>query len=124
MSEWGWSRVLKNAVAEALLEELNRVYVEHIGSLVKPDGTPVPIVDRIAVVASSRAVSWIFPAREYVAISKVPSRLASVMTLKDLANLVGGIYWESEGVVLVKPDALAAFITARETRITQLLSQA
>jgi len=124
VSEWVWSRVLKNAVAEALLQEINEVYVEHIGSLVKPDGTPVPIVDRITAVASSRAVPWIFPAKDYVALTKVPSRFATVLTLKDLASMVGGIYWESEGVVLVKPDALAAFITARETRITQLLAQA
>jgi len=124
VGEWVWSKALRYALAGALLEEVNELYTRYVGPLVKPDGAPVPLAERVAAVASARAVPWLFPAGEYVAIARVPRGFATVLTLRDLANLVGGIYWESEGVVLVKPDALAAFITARETRIAQLIGQA
>ena len=124
MGEWGWSRILKAAVANALLEEINRAYTEHVGSLVGAGGAPVPIADRIAAVAAAKAVPWLFMVGEYVALTRVPPAFAAVMTLKQLASLIGGIYWESEGVVLVKLDALASFLTAREERIKELMGRA
>jgi len=124
VSDWVWSRILKSAVADSLLGEVNSAYVQHIGALVKPDGTPVPIAERFTAVASARVVPWLFLIGEYVALTKVPDRFAAVMTLKDLASLVGGIYWESEGAVLVKLDTLVAFVNAREERMKSLLQQA
>jgi len=115
---------LKAAVANALLEAINQAYTEYVGSLVGAGGAPVPIADRIAAVAAAKAVPWLFVVGEYVVLSRVPPAFAAVMTLKQLASLIGGIYWEGEGVVLVKLDALASFLTAREERIKELMGQA
>jgi hypothetical protein len=45
------------------------------------------------------------------------------MTLRDLASLLGAMYWESEGAVVVDLPALVSFLTARESRWRTLLAQ-
>jgi hypothetical protein len=45
------------------------------------------------------------------------------MTLRDLASLLGGMYWESEGCVVVDLPVLVSFLTARESRWATLLAQ-
>jgi hypothetical protein len=123
VAEWIWSKVAKWAVADALLAEINAAYTQHVGSLVGADGTPVPIADRITAVASARVVPWLYISGDYVVVTKVPDRFAAVMTLKVFADMVGGIYWESEGAVLVKLGTLVSFIESRRTEIETLLAQ-
>jgi hypothetical protein len=45
------------------------------------------------------------------------------MTLRDLASLLGGMYWESEGCAVVDLSALVSFLTQRESRWAALLAQ-
>jgi hypothetical protein len=123
VAEWIWSKVARWAVADALLAEINAAYAEYVGPFVRADGTPVPIADRITAVASARVVPWLYISGDYVVVTKVPERFAAVMTLKAFANMVGGIYWESEGAVLVKLGTLVSFIESRRTEIETLLAQ-
>ena len=123
MAEWIWSKVARWAVADALLAEINAAYTQQVGPLIRADGTPVPIADRITAVASARVVPWLYISGDYVVVTKVPDMFAAVMTLKVFANIVGGIYWESEGAVLVKLDTLVSFIESRRTEIETLLAQ-
>jgi len=92
--------------------------------LVKPDGTTVPLEERVSKVAETRALPWLRIIDTKVFITKVPDALASVMTLRDLASLLGGVYWEGEGCVVVDLSALVSFLTARESRWRTLLAQA
>jgi hypothetical protein len=91
--------------------------------LIKPDGTPVPILDRINAVASIWVLPWLFKVGDNIAIARVPDELANVMSLKDLASLIGGVCYESENVVLVNPSTLADFLSQRITRLASLLAQ-
>jgi hypothetical protein len=115
--------VLNAAVAQALESEITRAYVTAVGPLVKPDGTVVPLEERISKVAEVRALPWLRLIDTKVFISKVPEAFSSVMTLRDLASLLGGVYWESEGCVVVDLSALVSFLTARERRWSELLKQ-
>lgn len=58
-----------------------------------------------------------------MAIAKVPERGAHVLTLRELASLLGGWYSEAGRVVLVKPDTLESFITERVRAVSGLLGQ-
>jgi hypothetical protein len=115
--------VLNAAVALALESEITRAYVESVGSLVKPDGTTVPLEERVSKVAETRALPWLRIIDSNVLITKVPDAFSSVMTLRDLASLLGGMYWESEGVVVVDLSTLVSFLTQRESRWATLLAQ-
>ena len=115
--------MLSAAVALALESEITRAYVESVGPLVKPDGTVVPLEERIGKVAETRTLPWLRVIDSKVFISKVPDAFSSVMTLRDLASLLGGVYWESEGVVVVDLPTLVSFLTARESRWATLLAQ-
>lgn len=123
METWSAARILRELVAAELLREINELYESHVGSLVRPDGTPVPIRDRVVAVAQASAAPWIFMAGGYVAIAKVPERVAHVLTLRELASLLGGWYSETGRVVLVKPDTLESFITERVRTVSGLLGQ-
>jgi hypothetical protein len=123
VSAWIWQRVLNAAVAQALEAEITRAYVESVGPLVKPDGTTVPLEERVSKVAETRALPWLRIRDSKVFITKVPDAFASVMTLRDLASLLGGVYWESEGCVVVDLSTLVSFLTARESRWATLLAQ-
>ena len=123
MSQWTWYRTLRLALADALRKRIDEAYVNYVGSLIKPDGTPVPILDRINAVASIWVLPWLFKVGDYVAIARVPDEFASVMSLKDLASLIGGICYESENVVLVNPSTLADFLSQRITRLESILAQ-
>jgi hypothetical protein len=123
VSAWVWQRVLNAAVAQAIESEITRAYVESVGSLVKPDGTVVPLEERVQKVAETRVLPWLRIIDSKVFISKVPDAFSSVMTLRDLASLMGGVYWESEGCVVVDLSVLASFLTARERRWSELLKQ-
>ena len=91
--------------------------------MVKPDGTTVPLEERVSKVAETRALPWLRIIDSKVFISKVPDAFSSVMTLRDLASLLGGVYWEGEGCVVVDLSALVSFLTARESRWRTLLAQ-
>ena len=91
--------------------------------MVKPDGTVVPLEERVSKVAETRALPWLRIIDSKVFISKVPDAFSSVMTLRDLASLLGAMYWESEGAVVVDLSALVSFLTARESRWATLLAQ-
>ena len=123
MSQWTWYRTLRLALADALRKRIDEAYVNYVGSLIKPDGTPVPILDRINAVASIWVLPWLFKVGDYIAIARVPDEFANVMSLKDLASLIGGICYESENVVLVDPSTLADFLSQRITRLESLLAQ-
>jgi hypothetical protein len=123
MSQWTWYRTLRLALADALRKRIDEAYVNYVGSLIKPDGTPVPILDRINAVASIWVLPWLFKVGGYIAIARVPDEFANVMSLKDLASLIGGICYESENVVLVDPSTLADFLSQRITRLESLLAQ-
>jgi hypothetical protein len=90
---------------------------------VKADGTVVPLEERVSRVAEARALPWLRIIDSKVFITKVPDAFASVMTLRDLASLIGGVYWESEGCVVVDLPVLVSFFTARESRWATLLAQ-
>jgi hypothetical protein len=120
---WTAVRILRELVAAELLREINELYASYVGGLVGPDGAPVPIRDRIVAVAQANVVPWIFMAGGYVAIAKVPERLAHVITVRELASLVGGWYSETERVALVKPDTLESFLTERNRTVSDLLGQ-
>jgi hypothetical protein len=115
--------VLNAAVAQALETEITRAYVAAVGPLVKPDGTTVPLEERVSKVAEVRALPWLRIIDSKVFIAKVPDAFSSVMTLRDLASLLGGMYWESEGCVVVDLSVLVSFLTARESRWATLLAQ-
>lgn len=123
METWTAVRILRELVAAELLREINELYTSYVGSLVGPDGAPVPIRDRIVAVAQANAAPWIFTAGGYVAIAKVPERLAHAITVKELASLVGGWYLETERVALVRPEALEDFLTERIKMVSGLLGQ-
>jgi hypothetical protein len=116
--------VLNAAVAQALETEITQAYVTAVGPLVKADGTVVPLEERVQKVAATRALPWLRITDTKVFITKVPDALSSVMTLRDLASLIGGVYWESEGVVVVDLPTLVSFLTQRESRWATLLAQA
>ena len=115
--------MLNAALAQALESEITQAYVTAVGPLVKPDGTVVPLEERVSKVAEVRALPWLRIIDSKVFITKVPDAFSSVMTLRDLASLLGGMYWESEGCVVVDLSALARFLTARESRWSELLKQ-
>jgi hypothetical protein len=115
--------VLNAAVALALENEITQAYVAAVGPLVRADGTTVPLEERVRKVAEVRALPWLRIIDGKVFITKVPDAFASVMTLRDLASLVGGVYWESEGCVVVDLPTLVSFLTARERRWSELLKQ-
>jgi hypothetical protein len=123
VSQWTWYRTLRLALADALRKRIDEAYVNYVGSLIKPDGTPVPILDRINAVASIWVLPWLFKVGDNIAIARVPDELANVMSLKDLASLIGGVCYESENVVLVNPSTLADFLSQRITRLASLLAQ-
>jgi hypothetical protein len=123
VSVWVWQRVLSAALAQALEAEITQAYVAAVGPLVKADGTVVPLEERVSKVAETRALPWLRIIDSKVLITKVPDALASVMTLRDLASVLGGMYWESEGCVVVDLSALVSFLTARESRWRDLLAQ-
>jgi hypothetical protein len=123
VSAFIWQRVLNAAVALALESEITRAYVEGVGPLVRADGTVVPLEERVRKVAETRALPWLRIIDGKVFITKVPDAFSSVMTLRDLASLVGGVYWESEGCVVVDLSTLANFLTQRERRWSELLKQ-
>jgi len=52
---WSAARILRELVAAELLREINELYESHVGSLIRPDGTPVPIRNRIVAVAQASA---------------------------------------------------------------------
>jgi hypothetical protein len=115
--------VLNAALAQALEAEITQAYVAAVGPLVRADGTTVPLEERVQKVAEARALPWLRVTDTKVFISKVPDAFSSVMTLRDLASLLGGVYWESEGVVVVDLPALVSFLTQRESRWATLLAQ-
>ena len=115
--------MLNAAVAQALESEITQAYVTAVGPLVKPDGTTVPLEERVSKVAETRVLPWLRIIDTKVFISKVPDAFASVMTLRDLASLLGAMYWESEGAVVVDLPALVSFLTQRESRWRTLLAQ-
>ena len=116
--------MLSAAVAQALEEEITRAYVNAVGPLVRADGTVVPLEERVSKVAEVRALPWLRIIDSKVFITKVPEAFSSTMTLRDLASLLGGMYWESEGAVVVDLSGLVSFLTARERRWADLLKQA
>jgi len=115
--------VLNAAVAQALESEITQAYVAAVGPLVKADGTVVPLEERVLKVAEVRVLPWLRVVDTKVFITKVPDAFASVMSLRDLASLVGGVYWESEGCVVVDLSTLVSFLAARERRWGELLKQ-
>ena len=115
--------MLNAALAQAIESEITQAYVAAVGPLVKPDGTVVPLEERVSKVAETRALPWLRIIDGKVFITKVPDALASVMTLRDLASLLGAMYWESEGCVVVDLSALVSFLTQREKRWSELLKQ-
>ena len=115
--------MLNAALAQALESEISQAYVTAVGSLVKPDGTTVPLEERVSKVAEARVLPWLRIIDSKVFISKVPDAFSSVMTLRDLASLLGGVYWESEGCVVVDLPVLVSFLTQRESRWRDLLAQ-
>ena len=123
VSAWLWKRLLEAAVALALEVEITSAYVERVGPLVKPDGSAVPLEERVTAVAQARAVPWLRAVGGKLFITKVPDAFASVMTLRDLALILGALYWEPEGCVVVELTKLVEFLTAREKRWADLLKQ-
>jgi hypothetical protein len=115
--------VLNAALAQTLEGEITQAYVAAVGPLVKADGTVVPLEERVSEVAEARVLPWLRIIDSKVLITKVPDAFSSVMTLRDLASLLGGVYWESEGAVVVDLSTLVSFLTARESRWATLLAQ-
>jgi len=115
-----YRNIIEDIARDSILKELNEAYASYFGGIPVVDGEPESLHERIRLVLEARCLTWIYKINDKVILERVPPELEGRISMKELAQIIQGMYIATEDCIVVSWDAFLNFIDAKIKRISGL----
>jgi len=117
-----YKNLVEDIARDSIIRELNKAYAVYFGGIPVVDSEPESLQARIRLVLESRCLTWIYMVNDKVILERVPPELEGRLSMKELAQIINGIYIEEEDCVVISWDNFKAFLDKKIERISGLMS--